>query len=304
MDLLITAISEGFLWGIMALGLFISFRILNVPDMTTEGTFPLGAATAASFIANGMDPILATVIAFFAGALGGAITGIMMTKLHVPPLLAGILTMTGLYSINLRVMGSANISLLNEARLTNFFSNFMNLPPNYDTILMGLIINILLIALLVLFFKTDMGQALIATGDNERMARSMGINTATMKIFGLMVANGLIALSGGLVAQDNGYADISMGIGTIVIGLASVMIAEVVFDNLTLGARITSLAAGSVIYRFVISLALALGMQPNDLKLISAILLTLVIALPKLLGGKKFTLKSSAQTDQGKGEVK
>lgn len=290
MNLLITAISEGFLWGVMALGLYISFRILNVPDMTTEGTFPLGAATASALIVNGMNPVLATVIAFFAGTIGGAITGILMTKLRVPPLLAGILSMTGLYSINLRVMGSANISLLDEPRLTNLFGNYINLPPNYDTILMGLVISIILITLLILFFKTDFGQGLIATGDNERMAKSMGINPTIMKIFGLMAANGLIALSGALVAQDNGYADISMGIGTIVIGLASVMIAEVVFGNLSLGGRIVSLVAGSIIYRFVMSLALALGMPPNDLKLISAILLVLVIAIPKLIGDSNVQL--------------
>lgn len=280
MELIIVSISEGLLWGVMALGIFISFRILRLADLTIEGSFPLGAAIASILITNGFHPISATVIALIGGALGGLITGLLMTKFRIPPLLAGILTMTGLYSINLRIMGRSNISLLNHPRVTQLLNDIFPLPILTNVIIVASLIILIIITLLYLLFKTDLGQALIATGDNERMAKAMGINTSSMKVLGLMAANSLVALSGALIAQNNGYADINMGIGTIVIGLASVMIAEVVFNHVTFGVRLTSLAIGSIFYRLIISSALSLGLQPNDLKLISAVLLALVISIP------------------------
>lgn len=281
MDLIVTATSQGLLWGTMALGIFITYRILNLPDMTAEGSFPLGAAVSAQLIIGGMNPILATGISFLAGMAAGSITGFLITKGKVPGLLAGILTMTGLYSINLRVMNRANLSLLGQSSLSDLFEPF-NFPPQFDAIFLGLIIVIVLIILLALFFKTELGQAVIATGDNERMARAMGITTDRTKIFGLMLSNGIVAMAGGLIAQDNGYADISMGIGTIVIGLAAVIIGEVVFGNLSFISRLICVILGAIIYRLIILVVIMLGLNPNDLKLISAILLAICLALPTL----------------------
>lgn len=281
MDLIVTATAQGLLWGTMALGIFITYRILNLPDMTAEGAFPLGAAVSAQLIIGGMNPIYATGISFVAGMLAGSVTGFLITKAKVPGLLAGILTMTGLYSINLRVMTRANLSLLGEDRLTDLFQPF-HLPPQFDSIFLGLFVLLALILLLALFFKTELGQAVIATGDNEHMARAMGITTDRAKIFGLMLSNGIIAMAGGLIAQDNGYADISMGIGTIVIGLAAVIIGEVVFGNLSFFNRLICVILGAIIYRLIILLVILLGLNPNDLKLVSAILLAICLALPNL----------------------
>jgi len=279
--MIISAVSQGLLWSILALGLFVSFRILDLADMTTEGSFPLGAAVAVQAITLGANPYLAIIFAIIAGSSAGLITGFLITKLQIPSLLAGILTMTGLYSINLRVMGRANISLLGKDTIFTVFKN-MNLPRHFDTIALGLLVVVLIIGLYVLFFKTEFGQAVIATGDNEAMARSLGISTNTMKIVGLMISNGIVALAGSIIAQDNGYADISMGIGTIVIGLASIIIGEVLFTNVSFKMRLVCLMLGSVLYRLIMVMVLEAGMNPNDFKLISAVLLTFFLALPKI----------------------
>ncbi|WP_313469751.1 ABC transporter permease subunit [Carnobacterium sp.] len=281
MDLIVTATAQGLLWGIMALGIFITYRILDLPDMTAEGSFPLGAAVCARLILSGVHPLLAALTAFAIGALAGFITGFLITKAKIPGLLAGILTMTGLYSINLRIMNRANLSLLGKQKITDLLSRY-NLPPQFDTIFMGILLTVLIIAALVLFFKTELGQAVIATGDNEKMARSLGISTNRTKILGLMLSNGIVAAAGALIAQDNGYADISMGIGTIVIGLASVIIGEVIFGNLSFANRLICVILGAIIYRFIIMFVLLVGLQPNDLKLISAIILAFCLALPSL----------------------
>lgn len=281
MNLITTATAQGLLWGIMALGIFITYRILDVPDMTAEGSFPLGAAVCARMILTGVHPLLATAVAFFIGAMAGLITGFLITKAKIPGLLAGILTMTGLYSINLRIMNRSNLSLLGKAKMTELFKRF-SFPNQFDTIFMGLILVIFMILFLFLFFQTEIGQAIIATGDNEKMARSFGISTDQTKILGLMLSNGIIAGSGALIAQDNGYADISMGIGTIVIGLASVIIGEVIFGNLTFVNRLICVVLGAIIYRFIIMFVLLVGLQPNDLKLISAFILAICLALPSL----------------------
>lgn len=281
MDLIVTATAQGLLWGIMALGIFITYRILDLPDMTAEGSFPLGAAVCARLILSGVHPLLAALTAFAIGALAGLITGFLITKAKIPGLLAGILTMTGLYSINLSIMNRANLSLLGKQKITDSLSRY-NLPPQFDTIFMGIFLTVLIIAALVLFFNTELGQAVIATGDNEKMARSLGISTNRTKILGLMLSNGIVAAAGALIAQDNGYADISMGIGTIVIGLASVIIGEVIFGNLSFANRLICVILGAIIYRFIIMFVLLVGLQPNDLKLISAIILAFCLALPSL----------------------
>lgn len=288
MTLVTSTIGQGLLWGILALGLYLSFRILNFPDMTVEGTFPFGAAVCVTALIHGASPLLATLFSFIAGMITGAVTGLLYTKGRIPILLAGILTMTGVYSVNLRILGKANVGLLNHATLlTNAFFN--KLPANFPTIILGLIFAIVIVVLLSLFLNTDLGQAFIATGDNEKMARSLGINTDNMKILGLMVSNGLIGLAGGLLAQNGGYADVNMGIGTMVIGLAAIIIGEVIYGNLSLTGRLVAVVIGSILYRLVLLLVLQLGFSTNDFKLISAIILAICLMLP--LFQEKFNVR-------------
>lgn len=281
MNLWISAIGQGLLYGVLGIGLFITFRILDFPDMTVEGTFPFGAATAVAAITHGVSPIVATLLAMVAGMLAGLCTGLLATKGHMPLLIAGILTMTGLYSINLRIMGRANLSLLNQP---NLFASKLLAGMNTFTssVVVGVIVIVVVVLLLILFLNTEVGQGFIAAGDNRVMARSLGINPDTMQVLGLVVGNGLIGLSGGLIAQNNGYADVSMGTGVIVIGLASIIIGEVCFGNLTLSQRLIAVVLGSIIYRFVILIVLKLGFNADDLKLISAIVLALAIIVPQI----------------------
>lgn len=289
MAMLISAIGQGLIWAAVGIGLYLTFRILNFPDMTVEGTFPLGAATAVVLISSGMNPYLATLCAMGTGAIAGMITGLLYTKGQVPILLAGILTMTAAYSINLRILGQANRSLL---QMPTVFSNelLQKLPTNYPVIVVGLILVIVIILLLSGFLKTQLGQAFVSTGDNATMARSMGINTDTMTILGLMLANALIALGGALVAQNNGFADVNMGMGIIVVGLASIIIGEVLFGGeLTLMERLITVAIGSILYRFVLVLVLYIGFNADDLKLVSAIILGLALMIPKF--GKHLNIK-------------
>lgn len=281
MEMLISAVAQGAIWTVMGLGLFITFRILNAPDMTTEGSFVLGAAIGATALHFGIHPLLALIISTLAGMAGGAITGLLVTRLSINPLLAGIITMTGLYSVNLKLMGQANLSLNGIYTIKTMLAP-LGLPRNVDTFVIGLIITVLLIAVISYFFKTETGQALIATGDNIAMARALGIETDEMKMLGYMLANGLIALSGVLVAQDNGYADISMGIGTVVIGLAAIIIGEVIFRKVSLPIRLLTIFLGSIIYRLLLTLVLILNFDANDFKLFSAVIVGLSLAIPTI----------------------
>lgn len=283
MQILIGAIAEGLLWSLMAIGIYISIRILKRPDLTAEGSFPFGGAVASILIINDVHPILATLLSFFGGALAGLLTGYLMTKAKIPGLLAGILVMTGLYSVNLVVMGKSNVSLLNLPRVTNVFSGWIPISNNYSTILVAILILTIVILFLMIYFKSDSGQALIATGDNEKMARSMGIKTDKMKMIGLALSNGLIGLSGGIISQYNGYVDISMGIGIFVIGLASIIIVEMFYKNLSLTERFISIPIGAILYRFIIAFALYVGLPPELIKLVSATILGLFLSLPNLL---------------------
>ena len=280
MNLLISAIGQGLIWATLGLGLFLTFRILDFPDMTVEGTFPLGAATAVTLISSGVSPIIATIGAALVGSLAGLVTGVLYTKGKIPILLAGILTMTAAYSVNLRIMGQANRSLLGKNSLFSY--EFLHvLPRNFPVIVIGLIVIVLLTICLARFLKTELGQSFIVTGDNPKMARSLGINTDNMTILGLMIANGLIGLGGALVAQNNGFADVNMGVGTIVVALASIIIGEVVFtDTLTLTERLITIIIGSIFYRFVLVVVLYIGFNADDLKLVSAIILGLALMLP------------------------
>ncbi|MBD5832852.1 ABC transporter permease [Weissella confusa] len=282
MNILVSAIGQGLLWATLGIGLFLTFRILDFPDMTVEGTFPLGAATAVTLISNGMNPGLASLIAAGAGALAGLVTGLIYTKGKVPILLAGILTMTAVYSINLRIMGQANRSLLGKGTL--FSADFLDfLPKNFPTVVVGLVIIVVVTAATAIFLQTELGQAFIVTGDNRAMARSLGVNTDNMTIMGLMISNGLIGLGGALVAQNNGFADVNMGIGIIVVALASIIIGEVVFtDQMSLTDRLVTIVIGSVLYRFVLVIVLYLGFNANDLNLFSAVVLGIALTLPQL----------------------
>lgn len=296
MNLIVSAIGQGLLWGILGLGLYLTFRILKFPDMTVEGTFPFGACVCVSLITQGTSPFIATLSSFGAGLLTGFLTGILYTKGKIPVLLAGILVMTGIYSINLRVLGKATVGLLNQNTLLNT-GMLRELPNSFPSVTLGLILLTLLILLLALFLNTDLGQAFIATGDNKLMARSLGINTDNMEILGLMISNGLIGLCGGLIAQNDGYADVNMGVGTIVIGLAAIIIGEVAFGELSLTARLVAVILGSIFYRFVLLIVLKLGFSTNDFKLLSSLILALCLMLPVL--EKKFnfskTLKKGVQ---------
>ncbi|KRK71686.1 ABC transporter permease [Lacticaseibacillus nasuensis] len=281
MGLGVSAIGQGLLYGLLGIGLFLTFRILDFPDMTVEGTFPFGAAVTVSAITHGVNPLLATVLALLAGMLAGLVTGLLSTKGHIPVLLAGILVMTGLFSVNLRVMGRANLSLLNQPNL--FEAKWLKaLPEYFDSVAVGTIVVIVVLTLVILFLNTQIGQGFIAAGDNPTMARSLGINPDGQQVLGLVVGNGLIGLSGGLIAQNNGYADVNMGIGTIVIGLAAIIIGEVVFGELTLSQRLVAVILGSIIYRFVLLLVLKLGFNPDDLKVLSAVVLAVAIMVPSI----------------------
>ena len=278
-DLLIPTISQGLLWSIMALGVYLTFRVLDIADLTVEGSFPLGAAVAASLIIDGSSPLTAIFFAAIAGMLAGIVTGILHTKLKIPALLAGILTMIALYSVNLRIMGKANISLLRMDTLFTDFSS-LGLGSTQSVLAVGIISTLFFGALIYWFFGTEIGAAIRATGFNQQMIRANGVNTNMTIILGLLLSNALVAISGALVAQNNGFADIGMGIGTIVIGLASVIIGEVLFGVRSFKNCLISVVLGSIIYRIVIALVLQMGMPPNDLKLFTAVLVALALSLP------------------------
>lgn len=277
--MIISSVSQGLLWGILGLGIYLTFRILKFPDMTTEGSFPLGGAVAVTLMNQGIHPILATFAGMLAGCVAGLVTGLLYTKGKIPTILAGILVMTSCNSIMLMIMGRANLGLLDIKTIQDLlpFSATTNL------LVIGLLAVILVIAGLIFFLYTKLGQAYIATGDNRDMAKSFGINTDRMEVMGLVVSNGLIALSGALISQQDGYADVSKGIGVIVIGLASIIIGEVLYStNLTLLERLVVTVVGAILYQFLIAGVIALGFNTNYLKLFSAIILAICLMVPVL----------------------
>lgn len=281
MNLIVSAISQGLLWSIVSLGLFISFRVLNIADMTTEGTYPLGAAVCVTLIHSGINPILSIVLSIFAGMLAGALTGFFITICKIPSLLAGILTMTALLSINLRVMRRPNLSLLNHKTIFDIFKFFESKYINIIAI--TLIIIGILIFLIYSFFSTELGQALIATGDNPKMAIAMGISTNKMTVLGLMIANGIVALAGAILSQNNGYADINSGLGVIVIGLVAIIIGEIVFGRSTFLMRLVYTIFGAIIYRLLLIAVLKIELiSANDFKMISAFLIAILLSLPRI----------------------
>jgi len=305
-DILLSSTSQGLLWSLLAIGVFLTYRILDIADLTTEGSFPLGGAVAAVILAKDpatwpapfqslfdlhymIAPVIALILAFIAGMLAGLVSGLLHTKLKIPALLAGIITMTGLYSINSRIMGAPNISLIGTDSIFSHAQS-LGLTKINSVILVGLIIVLLVIILLVLFFKTEIGLATRATGDNLDMSEANGIKTDNMKIIGYMLSNGCIALAGALLVQNNNFADLNSGIGTIVIGLASIIIAEVLFKNKSLGLRLITIVIGAILYRFILACVLELRVDPADLKLFSAIILVICLSSPliqKKLGFSK-----------------
>lgn len=251
MDIILSSISQGLLWSVMAIGVYLTFRILDIADMTAEGSYPLGAAVCATGIVNGVNPLLATFMAVLAGMVAGLVSGLLHTKLKIPALLTGIVTLTGLYSINLKILGKANVALLKQETLVTQLQD-LGLPKTNAVLVIGLVFVLAVVGILTLLFNTQIGLAIRSTGDNIPMSEANGINVDNMKIYGYMMSNGLIALCGALLTQNNGYADLNSGTGTIVIGLASVIIAEVILRNLRLGWRLLSVVLGAVVYRLII----------------------------------------------------
>ncbi|MCF1685935.1 ABC transporter permease [Tetragenococcus halophilus] len=292
--MIISSIGQGLLWSVLGLGIFMTYRILNFPDMTTEGSFPLGGAVCVTAIINGFSPIVATLLGVLAGMCAGLVTGFLYTKGKIPVILAGILVMSALNSVMLFVMQSPNLSLLNQSNVLNFFTD-MNLPPNFDTVFLGLSVVIVIIAILFFFFSTEFGQSYIATGDNENMAKSLGIKTDRMKITGLVLSNGVIALSGALIAQNDGYADVNKGIGVIVIGLSSIIIGEVLYGELTFFERLLAIVIGSIIYQLLILLIIRLGFDTTYLKLFSSIVLAICLLIPQFK--EKLRLKTGFESE-------
>ncbi|MGY3724439.1 putative ABC transport system permease protein [Granulicatella balaenopterae] len=282
MELVFSSITQGLLWGIMAIGVFITFRILDIADLTVEGSFPLGGAVCAVLICNGVNPLLATFLAFIAGMAAGAVSGLLHTKMQIPPLLTGIITLTALYSINLKILGKANLTLLKQTTLVSQFESF-GLTKSLAVFCIGGLFVVVVIGLLSLLMKTELGLALRATGDNLSMSEANGIPVQKMKLLGYMISNGLVALSGALLTQNNGFADISMGVGTIVIGLASIILAEVMIKNLSFAKRLVTIIFGAIIYRLILVIILEIpGMDAQLVKLASAILLALILYIPTL----------------------
>ncbi|MCC5889812.1 MAG: ABC transporter permease [Alkalibacterium sp.] len=277
--MLVSAIAQGLLWAVLGIGIFTTYRILKFPDLTAEGSFPLGSAVAVTAIVNGLHPLLAMLLAFAAGMGAGLVTGLLYTKGKVPVILSGILVMTGSHSVMLFVMQRSNLSLLNFPRVYDVFSF---LPNYFDVVVVGLIVLVGVISLLLFFFYTSLGQAYIATGDNENMARSFGIQTDRMKIIGLVFSNGIIALGGALIAQNIGYADVNGGTGVIVIGLASLIIGEVLFKEVTLGERLISIVIGSIFYQLLLLGVIRLGFDTTYIRIYSASILAVCLMVPQL----------------------
>ena len=282
------AISQGILWSIMSLGIYITFRLLAISDLSVDGTFAVGGCVMATLITLGITPLLATTIAIIGGAIGGLVTGLLHTKCHIPAILAGILTQLGVYSINLRLMGRSNLPLLKLNTIFKQIEAMVGLSQTNSSLIVGIIVVAIVIAIMYWFFGTEIGSAIRATGSNENMVRSLGVNTDSTKIIGFMIANALVALSGALVAQSHGYADVKQGIGAIVIGLASIIIGETMIRKQTnFAIRLCMIVLGSIIYRLIIAIVLQLGLNTDDLKLFSAILVALFLTAPQLIKTKK-----------------
>ena len=276
------SISQGLIWGIMAIGVYVTYRILDVADLTVDGSFATGGAVAVMLILNGWNLWLAMVMAFIAGMLAGLVTGLLHTLMGIPPILAGILTQLSLYSINLKIMGKANQSVnVNQTDLIISLRWVKEFTLHNPLITVGIVAAIL-IGILYWFFGTEMGCGIRATGANLNMSRAQGINTNFNKVLGIMISNGLVAFSGAFLAQYQGFADVKMGQGAIVIGLAAVIIGEAIFSKIfrNFALRLLSVVLGSIIYYIVVQAVITMGLDANLLKLLSAVIVAIFLAIP------------------------
>ena len=283
MDYYLTALLQGLCFSGIALGIYISMKIFNIPDITTDGSFTLGGALTAVLLSSGYSPLIILPVVILAGAAAGAITGIIHTRLNINPLLSGILIMTALYSVNLTLMGRSNIPLLNYLNLYSLFSLFSDL--NLNTLITLLLVIFLITGIIAYILKTDFGITMRATGNSESMIRALGVNTNQMKVIGLALANALTAISGYLLTQYQGFADINMGIGIVIAGLGSVIIAETFINWFNISSIVLSLAlvlAGAIIFQLVLSITLSLGVDASLLKLVTALFVLLIVSVPKL----------------------
>lgn len=276
------AVSQGVLWGIMVLGVYITYKILDIADLTVDGSFALGGCVCALLVVDkGLDPLLALGLATLAGMIAGAVTGVLHTIFDIPAILAGILTQIGLWSVNLRVMGKSNTPLLKVDTIFSRIVDMSDMKQSAVSLVIGVLIAILIIAFLYWFFGTELGSTLRATGNNENMIRALGVNTKYTKLLALTLSNGLVGLSGALVCQSQKYADIGMGTGAIVIGLAAIVIGEVLMGRLkSFGSKLSSAVIGCVVYFLIRAIVLQLGMDANDMKLLSAVIVALALCIP------------------------
>ena len=275
------SLEQGLAYGLVALGIVISFRILAFPDLTVDGSFPLGAAVVARLITEGVHPVYGILMAIIIGFLAGCCTGLLNTRLKINSLLAGILMMTILYSVNLRIMGRSNIQLLTVQTLLTPLEN-LQVNRFIPIIAFFLVVTMGVKFLSDLFFRTQIGFAMRATGDNEQMIRTLGVNTDSMTILGLGLSNAFVAFSGALVAQDQGFSDVGMGIGMIVAGLASIIIGEATVGKQTVQRMTLAAVVGSIMYKFIISIGLRLGLAPTDLKMATGVMVILALGIPAL----------------------
>lgn len=295
------AFSQGVLWSVMTLGVYLTFRILDIADLTVDGSFATGGAVAGILVFKGFNPYLALMVAFFVGMICGFVTGLMHTKLKIHVLLASILTMIALYSINIRIMGRANTPLLGATTMITPLTN-AGLSATTASLIIGAVFVIVIVAVMYWFFGTELGAAIRATGNNAPLMRALGVNTDNVKMLGLALANGLVALSGALVAQSQGYADVGMGTGTIVIGLASIIIGEVVFGSrFAFWYTLISVVLGSVVYRIIIAVVLQLGLKSTDLKLLTALIVAAALSMPVIKSNisRKKSRKAGASLNAG-----
>jgi putative tryptophan/tyrosine transport system permease protein len=298
MLLLLGALTIGLILSLLAFGVFISFRIFEFPDITTEGSLTLGGAVAAVLIVSGVNPLLATAAAFAGGALAGTTTAVLHTRFKINPLLSGILVMTALYSINLHVMGKSNVPLLSERTLASMAESVgvgvLGAPEvrmfgwevstrDLASLALAFVVAAIVGTALYLFFRTNVGTAMQAAGDNSQMIRALGVNVENMIVLGLALSNGLVAVAGALLTQYQGFADVQMGIGMVVWGLASVIIGEALVGVRSLGLLITGAVMGSVLFRLLVAVALRGGLNPNDLKLVTAVFVFAALIVPGLV---------------------
>lgn len=279
-------LEQGLSYALVALGIALTFRILSFPDLTVDGSFPLGGAIMARLIVEGVDPILATMAAAFGGFIAGCLTGLFNTRLKINSLLSGILMMTILYSVNLRIMGRANIPLLTSPTIFTPLEN-MNIDRDWPVITFFFLLIFLCKIITDLFLHTEYGLALRAVGDNEQMIRSLGVNTDRATVFGLGLSNGMVSLAGAIIAQNQGFADVGMGIGMIVAGLASIIIGEAAVRPRTVFRLTLAAVLGSIIYRFIIGVGMRIGLAPTDLKMATGFMVVLALGIPALRSGSR-----------------